>query len=147
MLVPPWLLGHLAGMDKPTLISNVAMAFELLGPLLLGVASGVLFKKFVFPKLLARLGGLTRVAYSPANILASAFTILVVVALAAATHAAFASETLAWLAAHPRLLPIQPTPTSLKYVSMGATWFSGYLLATFPADPSSEEDTLNTHAR
>jgi hypothetical protein len=111
---------------------------EIAGPLLLGAVAGTLFKTFVFPRMLERLGRYARWVTSPANILLNLMGVAVLLGLAVACHTSNAAETLEWLRAHPGWLPVQPTPSLLQYLFSGATFFCGYHLANFPSEPSSQ---------
>ncbi|WP_147446578.1 hypothetical protein [Corallococcus sp. CA047B] len=117
-------------------IEAVRAVFEIVGPLALGLISGSLFKKFVFPQVLGRMGSrLSGVVTSPANVFFNGLTIGVFLGVAAACHASNAPETLAWLQTH---FSLQPPPLALRIAFFVATFFCGYNLATLPS--STPED-------
>lgn len=120
-------------------IEAVRAVFELVGPLLVGLVSGALYKKFVYPRVLERMGSLAGVVTSSANIVLNVLLIGVYLGVAVACHASNAPETLAWLQTHYRQTSFPLTPESLRLAFFVATFFTGYSLASLPSS-SSEED-------
>ncbi|MFY0530187.1 hypothetical protein ACN28I_45815 [Archangium gephyra] len=112
---------------------------EVAAPLMAGALTGTLFKTFVFPKVLSRLGPWAELVNTPANRLLSLFFAAALLGLAVLCHSSNAEEALAWLRAHPGRLPFQPTPFLLQVTFHGAAFFCAYQLAAFP-DPSPQED-------
>ncbi|WP_257459974.1 hypothetical protein [Archangium lipolyticum] len=128
-------------MDKPTLLRDVTLLLELAAPLMLGALAATMNKRFVFPRLRSRLGPwLNELVSSPANRLVSFFYVAVLLGLAVFCHPSNATEALAWLHAHPELLPVQPTPFLLQATFHGATFFCAYQLTVLPMAPSTRED-------
>jgi hypothetical protein len=121
-----------AAMDKPTLLRDVTLLLELAAPLMAGALAGTLYKKFVFPRLLSLLRPWAELVNTPANHLAIYFLVAVLLGLAVFCHPSHATEALAWLQAHPGLLPVQPTPSLLQATFYGATFFCAYHLAAIP---------------
>jgi hypothetical protein len=130
-------------MNRFEQIQTVGGVLEIAGPLLLGVVTGVLHQKFVFPRVLARMGSFARVVTSPANVLLSIVLVGVWLGLAVVCHSSNASETLAWLQAHLSSPPLPLTPDLLRNAFFAATFFSGAGLATLPSASSSEEGPAN----
>ncbi len=116
---------------------GIALAVaEVAGPLVLGLIHAVIGRKYVAPKVMPMLGGFTQVLHSPFNVFLSYVAVGLWLGLAVACHSWNAAETLAWLRAHP-FLPVEPTPTLLRVVYFGATFFTGSALASLPS--SSDE--------
>ncbi|WPB80683.1 hypothetical protein KYC5002_16280 [Archangium violaceum] len=109
--------------------------FEVAAPLMAGALSGMMFKKFVYPMVLARLGSLAGLVNSRGNRLMGLLFVAVPLGLAVLCHSSNAEKTLAWLRAHPGMLPVQPTPFLLQVTFYAAAFYCAYLLAAFP-DPS-----------
>ncbi|RKG76584.1 hypothetical protein [Corallococcus terminator] len=126
-------------------IEAVRVVLEIVGPLALGLISGALFKKFMYPRVLERMGSrLEGVVTSPANVFLNGLLIGVYLGVAAACHASNAPETVAWLQTH---LGLQPSPTLLRIASFVATFFCGYNLATLPSSTSEEDGGLHVDRR
>ncbi|QAT81896.1 MAG: hypothetical protein EOO72_01355 [Myxococcaceae bacterium] len=117
---------------------------EIAGPLMLGLASGALFRKFVYPRILAQLGGLARVVTSSANTWVLGVHLCIALGVAAACHASNTVATLMWLHEHLPTPPFALTQELLHGFFLGATFFSGYYLAMFPSSGSEEEQASGT---
>ncbi|RKH60573.1 hypothetical protein [Corallococcus aberystwythensis] len=117
---------------------------EIAGPLLLGLVCGALFRKVVYPRILAQLGGWARLVTSSANTWTQVGLICVTLGLAAACHASNAMATLMWLHEHLPQLPFALTQGLLHWVFLGATFLSGYYLAMLPSSGSGEEQSSGT---
>ncbi|MFY0572837.1 hypothetical protein ACN28E_54655 [Archangium lansingense] len=140
-LLRPGIRGMVAAMDKLTLLQSVAVLMELAAPLVVGALAGPMFKRFMFRKLRSRLGPwVEELVNSPANRLSSLFFVAVMLGLAVFCHPSNVTEALAWLQAHPGLLPVQPTPFLLRVVFHGAAFSCAYNLSALPLAPSSRED-------
>ncbi|OJT20601.1 hypothetical protein BO221_31965 [Archangium sp. Cb G35] len=110
--------------------------FQAAAPLMAGALSGMMFKTFVYPMVLARLGSLAGLVNSRGNRLMGLLFVAVPLGLAVLCHSSNAEKTLAWLQAHPGLLsPVQPTPFLLQVTFHAAAFYCAFLLAAFP-DPS-----------
>ncbi|WP_404366625.1 hypothetical protein ACIHQR_37785 [Corallococcus coralloides] len=119
-------------------MDSVSSLIEIAGPLLLGLASGALFRKFVQPRILAQLGERIRRVTTATSTWSLVVQIGVMLGLAAACHASNAMATLMWLHEH---LPPMPFPLTLgliHWVFLGATFFSGYCLALIPSSGAEE---------
>ncbi len=117
---------------------------EIAGPLLLGLASGALFRQVVQPRILAQLGDRVRRVTSATSTWALVVQICVTLVLAVACHASNAMATLMWLHEH---LPSPPFPLTLEllhWVFLGATFFSGYCVALIPTSGTEEEQASGT---
>lgn len=117
---------------------------EIAGPLLLGLASGALFRKFVYPRVLARLGALASWVTSPANTWVLVGHLCIALGVAAACHASNSVATLMWLHEHLPAPPFALTQELLHGFFLGATFFSGYYLAMFPSSGSEAEQASGT---
>ncbi|GMU10959.1 hypothetical protein [Corallococcus caeni] len=117
---------------------------EIAGPLLLGLASGALFRKVVYPRVLARLGGLASWVTSSANAWVLVGQLCIALGVAAACHASNALATLMWLHEHLPTPPFALTQELLHGFFLGATFFCGYYLAMFPSSGSEEAQASGT---
>ncbi|RKH79179.1 hypothetical protein D7Y21_34345 [Corallococcus sp. AB045] len=116
---------------------------EIAGPLMLGLASGALFRKFVQPRIFAQLGDRARRLTSATGTWSLVVQICVTLGLAAACHASNAMATLMWMHEH---LPSMPFPLTLgliHWIFLGATFFSGYYLALIPSSEAEEEQSAS----
>ncbi|MCY1030257.1 hypothetical protein OV207_02225 [Corallococcus sp. BB11-1] len=121
------------------------MVVEIVGPLALGLISGALYKKFVFPRVLERMkGGLAGMVTSPANRLFQGLTIGMNLGVAASCHASNAPETLAWLQTH---LSVQPPPEALRIAFFVATFLCGYNLVGLSASTPEEDGEFHVDPR
>lgn len=120
-------------------VEAVRAVFEVVGPLFLGLLTGALQEKYVFPWMVQRMGGLARWISTPANVFLGVLIICVYLAVAVACHASNASETLAWLQAH---AGFRPPPGSLRIACFAATFLCGHGLVMLGASPSEEEAGL-----
>jgi hypothetical protein len=111
---------------------------EIAGPLLLGLACGALFRKFVYPRVLARLGALASWVTSPANTWVLVLHLCIALGVAAACHASNAVATLMWLHEHLPAPPFALTLGLLHGFFLGATFFCGYYVALIPSSDSEE---------
>ncbi|MHA7627407.1 hypothetical protein [Corallococcus sp. M7] len=127
-------------------MEQVNSIIEIAGPLLLGLASGALFRKFVYPRVLARMGSLASWVTSAANTWVLFGHLCIALGVAAACHASNAVATLMWLHEHLPAPPFALTQELLHGFFLGATFFSGYYLAMFPSSGSEEEQTSGTPA-
>ncbi|NNB89689.1 hypothetical protein HJC10_27080 [Corallococcus exiguus] len=117
---------------------------EIAGPLMLGLACGALFRKFVYPRLLALLGARVRRMTSATTTWGLVVQICFTLGLAVACHASNAMATLMWAHEHLPLLPFPFTLGLIHWVFLGATFFSGYNLALIPSSDSEEEQASRT---
>ncbi|RKI03577.1 hypothetical protein [Corallococcus sp. AB038B] len=119
---------------------------EIAGPLMLGLACGALFRKFVYPRLLEQLGSLARPVTSSANTWMLVVQICATLGLAVACHASNAMATLMWMHEHLPPLPFPFTQGLIHWLFLGATFFSGYFLALIPSSEAEEEQASGTQA-
>ncbi|MBN9681147.1 MULTISPECIES: hypothetical protein [unclassified Corallococcus] len=120
-------------------MEQVHSIIEIAGPLLLGLACGALFRKFVYPRILARLGSLAGWVTSAANTWVLLVHICIALGVAAACHASNSVATLMWLHENLSTPPFALTQELIHGFFLGATFLTGYYLAMFPASGSEEE--------
>lgn len=131
-------------MGKLEQVEAVRAVFEVVGPLFLGILTGALQEKYVYPRIVERLGGLAKWLSTPANVFLGVLIICVYLAVAVACHASNAPETLAWLQAH---APFRPPPGSLRIAFFAATFLCGHSLVMLGASPAEEGDRLPADPR
>ena len=111
---------------------------EFAGPLLAGLLSGVLYRRYVFPQVLARVERLSRLVLTRGNIMASIMLNLLWLGLALVCHSTNAPQVLAWLQAHP-VVSAEHAPSLLRIVSMTAAFVGGYGLTSIPSPAEAEQ--------
>ncbi|RKH41355.1 hypothetical protein D7Y23_33185 [Corallococcus sp. AB050B] len=122
-------------------MEQVNSILEIAGPLLLGLACGALFRKFMYPRILAKLGSLASWVTSTANTWVLLVHLCIALGVAAACHASNAVATLMWLHENLPTPPFALTLGLLHWFFLGATFLSGYYVALIPSSDSegSEE--------
>ncbi|MGE6763959.1 hypothetical protein ACQKGO_38475 [Corallococcus interemptor] len=112
---------------------------EIAGPLLLGLASGALFRKFVYPRILEQLGERVRRLTAATSTWSLVVQIAVMLGLAAAFHESNVLATLTWLHEDLDWMPLPSTREQIHWIFLGATFFCGYYVALIPSSGSEEE--------
>lgn len=130
-----------AGLSSPRRVGIVAAMNPLIEqvlfpalPLVAGVISGLLVRKFDLVGRVARMTGSSSVVYSRTNRLLILLQLGAWLFLAVWCHPSNTSEVLAWFGAHPNLSPVQLTPAMVRGVFCVAVFFCAYFPIVAPLD-------------